>query len=245
MWIFGRQILEEYLKIGVTPRRLWIEQDNQSPQIHSIINRAKALGASLERVSEKTLKQITHGGSHQGVAMEVILPPAKTLKELLSEMESDPQSTLAILDEVQDPQNLGVILRSAACFGLKAVIIPEHRAVGLTGAVIRASSGATAHIPLVQVPNLNSVVAILKERGYFIYGADMEGAQSLGKCEFAKPCAIILGNEHSGMRESLRKKCDAIVRIEQFSGVSSLNVAQAATLFFYAATLDNSKKPKK
>jgi 23S rRNA (guanosine2251-2'-O)-methyltransferase len=143
-------------------------------------------------------------------------------------------TALALLGEVQDPHNVGAVVRSAAAFGLSGVLIPKHRQAGVTGTVVKVSAGMAFKIPLVEVANVNRAIADLKKDGFFIYGLDGSGDVSLPTEEFSKPSVFVLGNEGEGMRAKTREHCDCIVSIPIHKRCESLNASASAAVAFYA-----------
>jgi 23S rRNA (guanosine2251-2'-O)-methyltransferase len=134
---------------------------------------------------------------------------------------------------VEDPHNLGAIIRTAHAAGANAVVIPERRAAGLTETVAKAAAGALEHLPIVRVGNLNRALDEIKERGFWIYGVDEHGEQDYDQLEYASPAALVLGGEGKGMHEMVRKRCHAVVRIPMAGKISSLNVSVAAGVVLF------------
>jgi 23S rRNA (guanosine2251-2'-O)-methyltransferase len=140
---------------------------------------------------------------------------------------------LVVLDGVEDPHNLGAIVRTAHAAGAGAVVIPERRAVGVTDVVAKAAAGALEHLPVVRVTNINRALEELKRRGFWIYGLDERGAETYDQVEYASPAAVVLGGEGKGLHEQVRKHCDALVRIPVAGRISSLNVSVAAGVMLF------------
>jgi 23S rRNA (guanosine2251-2'-O)-methyltransferase len=138
-----------------------------------------------------------------------------------------------VLDGVEDPHNLGAIVRTAHAAGAAAIVIPERRAAPLTETAAKAAAGALAYLPVVRVTNVNKALEDLKERGYWIYGLDERGREAYDEVEFAKPTAIVLGGEGKGLHEHVAKKCDFLVRIPMAGSVASLNVSVAAGVVLF------------
>jgi 23S rRNA (guanosine2251-2'-O)-methyltransferase len=138
------------------------------------------------------------------------------------------------LGEVQDPHNVGAVVRSAAAFGLRGVLIPKHRQAGVTGTVVKVSAGMAFKIPLVEVANANRTIEDLKKMGFFIYGLDGEGDVALPLEDFSKPSVFVLGNEGEGMREKTKEHCDSILSIPIHGRAESLNASASAAVVFYA-----------
>jgi 23S rRNA (guanosine2251-2'-O)-methyltransferase len=140
---------------------------------------------------------------------------------------------LVVLDGVEDPHNLGAIIRTAHAAGAGAVIIPERRAAGITDVVAKAAAGALEHLPVVRVTNINRALEDLKQRGFWIYGLDERGTETYDRAQYASPAALVLGGEGKGLHEQVRKHCDALVRIPMEGEISSLNVSVAAGVVLF------------
>lgn len=172
---------------------------------------------------------------HQGVLG--IISPAKLLlsyKDFISTLTVTPDTALVLLGEVQDPHNVGAIIRSAAGFGIAGVLIPQHNQAQITGSVIKVSAGMAFRVPLVSVGNVNTAVRDLKEKGFWIYGLDGESKQSVGGEVYDRPSVFILGNEGRGLREKTREVCDVLVSIPMHPQCESFNVSVSAALALYS-----------
>lgn len=146
----------------------------------------------------------------------------------------DAHTALVVLGEVQDPHNVGAVVRSAAAFGLAGVLIPKHRQAGVTGTVVKVSAGMAFKIPLVEVSNVNRTLEDLKKDGFFIYGLDGEGETELPQEQFSKPSVFVLGNEGEGIRQKTKEHCDMILSIPMHKRTESLNASASAAVVFYA-----------
>jgi 23S rRNA (guanosine2251-2'-O)-methyltransferase len=180
-------------------------------------------------------EDIERGASHQGVF--ALIAPEKLLipyKEFIQTADITQDTAYTLLDELQDPHNVGAIIRSAAGFGISAVLIPEHNQAPLTGAVVKVSAGMAFRVPLVLVTNVNATLRDLKEKGFWIYGLTGEGNNSLTKETFDAPSVFVLGNEGKGMREKTEELCDIKLSIPIHPQCESLNVAASAAVTFYA-----------
>lgn len=145
-----------------------------------------------------------------------------------------PDTALVLLDELQDPQNVGAIIRSAAAFGVAGVLLPEHNQAPVTDAVISVSAGTAYQVPLVQIGNVNQTIRDLKERGFWIYGLDSKAEKNLSAEHFDAPAIFILGNESKGIRQKTREYCDVLLRIPLRPDCDSLNVAASAAIALHA-----------
>lgn len=179
-------------------------------------------------------EDVERGASHQGVF--ALISPEKLLipyKEFIQKQKIAQDTAYTLLDELQDPHNVGAIIRSAAGFGISAVFIPEHNQAPLTGAVVKVSAGMAFHVPLVLVGNINTVLRDLKDKGFWIYGLTGEGSNSLTAEKFDTPAVFVLGNEGKGMREKTEELCDIKLSIPIHPQCESLNVAASAAITFY------------
>lgn len=231
-WSYGRQTVFEILSSGAPVRKLVVSEQVDLRSIKNIVDLAQQRGVPLKRIPKHAMDAMVRG-NHQGVALQMEQIGPVEFKDFLASIPPRSKNFVCLLDEIQDPQNLGSILRSAACFGCAGVVIPKWRSAGVTDTVLKASSGAAAHIPVVEISNLTVAVERLKERGFFVYGADAGGEDSLDKVELVFPLALILGNEHRGVKPILKNACDRLIRIPQTQAVASLNVGAAAAVFFY------------
>ncbi len=158
----------------------------------------------------------------------------RSYAEFIASLAITPDTALVLLDELQDPQNVGAIIRSAAAFGLAGVLLPEHNQAPVTDAVISVSAGMAYQIPLVQIGNVNQTVRDLKERGFWIYGLEGSAGKNLSEEKFDAPAVFILGNESKGIREKTREHCDVLLRIPLHPRCDSLNVAASAAIALHA-----------
>lgn len=201
--------------------------------VEDIIRLAKAANVKIERMEPKIMDALTKNSNHQGVALKV--EPLKMLRfnEALREAEGRKNDLWLAVDEMTDPQNLGSIIRSAACLGFSTVILPTRRTVGLTPAVYKVASGGVEAVNIVEVVNLNTALLDLKEEGYWIYGADMAGKNCV-KFKYNMPAVLVIGSEGTGLREKTKEHCDELVSIPQAdNGIDSLNAASAAAVLMY------------
>ncbi|OGR97451.1 MAG: 23S rRNA (guanosine(2251)-2'-O)-methyltransferase RlmB [Elusimicrobia bacterium RIFCSPLOWO2_01_FULL_64_13] len=236
-WIYGRQSVREALRSERRVRKVLISTEGQGPEISQILDLAGRRGLSCERASLAMIGRVAQG-NHQGVAalLDDIAP--ETFRNFLSGLPPGPGTFVCLLDDVQDPQNLGAVIRAAVCFGCAGVVIPKHHSAPLGAAVMKASSGALAHARVAEIANLGVALRDLHEAGFWVMGADAgAGSEPISKTEFRSPLAIVLGNEHRGIKPILKKLCDRLVSIPAMKDVASLNVSQAASVFFYEARL--------
>lgn len=207
--------------------RLLIAQGAGGPRVQEIIDMARRASIPVRFEPRNALDRLAGSSAHQGV---VALGAAKKYADLESVASSD---LIVVLDGVEDPHNLGAIIRTAHAAGAGSVIIPERRAAGVTDVVGKAAAGALEHLPVVRVTNVNRTLDELKQRGYWIYGLDERGTEDYTAVDYGKPTAFVLGGEGKGLHELVRKHCDLLVRIPMAGQISSLNVSVAAGVVLF------------
>lgn len=174
---------------------------------------------------------VSSNASHQGIVAG-ILPQKLTVsyKDFKSNLRMTDNTALLILGEVQDPHNVGAVIRSAAAFGLAGVLIPPHNQAPVTGTVVKVSAGMAFRIPLVTIPNVNTVIRDLQQSGYWVYGLEGKGTTTTVSEKFTKPSVFVLGNEGSGLREKTKEQCDELISIPIHPRCESLNAAAATAI---------------
>jgi 23S rRNA (guanosine2251-2'-O)-methyltransferase len=191
---------------------------------------AAVSGVSVKRVPRARIEDLARGGAHQGVAARVGPYPYSDLDELLA----PPEPLILVLDGVTDPRNLGAVLRAADGAGAGGVVIPKDRAVGVTAAAVKASAGASEHVPVARETNLRRAIDRMKEAGVWVYAAEV-GGTTYTELDLAGPVALVLGSEGRGVRRLVREGCDGAVSIPMLGAVGSLNVSVAAAVLLYEA----------
>jgi 23S rRNA (guanosine2251-2'-O)-methyltransferase len=174
------------------------------------------------------LDRLSHTAAHQGVVAASAARRYASLEEVAGQSK-----LLILLDGVEDPHNLGAIIRSAHAAGADAVCIPERRSAPLSDVAAKAAAGALAHLPVVRIGNIKQALEMLKARGYWIYGLDERGAHDYDKVEFTSPAALVLGGEGKGLHQQVARHCDFLVRIPLAGKISSLNVSVAAGIVLF------------
>ncbi len=209
-------------------QKVLIQEERGPHKIAEVIRLAKAQGLPLYYVPKRKLDLMSPG--HQGA---VILLAAKAFSPLEEILAASRNPFLVLLDEIEDPQNLGAIIRSAECAGADGIIIPERRSAGVTEAVMEVSAGAAEHLKIARVTNLARTMDELKQKGLWFVGA--EGGQKglWYDFDYTVPIGIVLGSEGRGLRRLVREKCDQVLSIPLLGRVNSLNVAAAAAVFFF------------
>jgi 23S rRNA (guanosine2251-2'-O)-methyltransferase len=228
-FIYGRNPVFEALSSdagGMTVNKIWILKGSQGGVVQQIVDEAKARKILFQWVDRSRLEEMARGAAHQGVVARVSGASYGTIEDVLAQKSTAP---LVLLDGIEDPHNVGAIVRSAAFFGARAVVVPRWRSAGLTGAVVKASAGALAKIPLVQVTNIAQTIETLKENNFWVYGADLAG-EPARTISFSSPCALVIGREGEGLHRLVRERCDALVKIEGSGLMESLNASCAASV---------------
>lgn len=224
-------------------RELWIEHELANPNVGSLINQAKGAGVIVRYMSRPELDRAVAGGKHGGIALRQAFDPAGTFSEWLQSLDDERKKGLVVvvLDQIQDPHNLGAIARSALQLFARCVVIPERRSAPVTPAVIQASAGAALKIPIHRVVNVAQTLELCKKHGFWIYGADAAGKDAWSTT-INTPCVLVIGSEGYGMRPLVRASCDELMRVPQVEhGVGSLNASCAATALLYEVARQNRK----
>lgn len=233
--VLGRRAVLEALRGGRPVSRVLVARtaDVRGP-LRDIMQEARARHVMVQIVDRRHLDTLARGVVHQGVAALVAVAAPITVEALLQRIRDRGAAPfLMVLDGVQDPQNLGAVIRTADAAGAHGIIIPRRRAAGLSPAVARASAGAIAHLPVAQVGNLVAALEHLKTEGVWIVGADADGAERYDLAGLAPPLALVVGGEGRGLHRLVRERCDRVVRIPLRGQVASLNVSVAAALLLY------------
>lgn len=241
IYIYGKHALTEALRNAPRViRKVFLASDLRltgqgDTGLRILLEKNNIPTATLAHGKGKEL--VGRDATHQGVI--ATMDPSALLISL-DDFLADPslrsgsaKIAVAVLAEVQDPHNVGAIIRSAAAFGLSAVLIPEHNQAGVTGAVVKASAGMVFRIPLVSIGNVNNTLKVLKEKGFWIYGLAMDGKTTLGSETFDAPTAFVIGNEGAGIREKTLTACDVTLKVPMHARTESLNAAVSAAIVFY------------
>ena len=208
-YIVGRNAVREALRSGRTIQRLFITNDKVQGSLQEIIGLAKDKGIELRRVDDKQLSKYADGVVHQGV--------------------------VALADGIEDPHNMGAIIRTAECCGATAVLIPKRHTAPINATVAKTSAGALESIPLVQVGNVAQTIEELKKQGFWVLGAHMEGQQTLYQADLTSPLVLVIGNEGKGLSRLTKERCDFLVTIPMYGRINSLNASVAAAILMYEA----------
>jgi 23S rRNA (guanosine2251-2'-O)-methyltransferase len=222
--------VREALRAGRPLDRLLIARGAGGPRLQEIIDLARERSVSVRFEPREALDRASNGAAHQGV---VAFGAAERYAELDDVLSGAGAELLVVLDGVEDPHNLGAIVRTAHAAGAAAILIPERRAAGLTEVVAKAAAGALEHLPVVRVGNVSQTLEMLKKRGFWIYGLDQRGSQLYSETDYAQPTVLVLGGEGQGLHELVKKHCDVLVRIPMAGAISSLNVSVAAGIVLF------------
>lgn len=233
--IFGRNPVLEALRNETTMNKIWMAKGDLKGSAKEIVALAKEKKVIVQEVERAKLDAMFPGENHQGVAASLATANYIEWEEILEiAQQRGEQPLLMILDELEDPHNLGAIMRSVDAVGAHGIIIPKRRAAALTEGVAKASAGAVAHVPVARVNNLVQVMEELKKRGIWIAGAAMEGT-SVYQQNMTGPLAIVIGNEGKGISRLVQKNCDFMVSIPMKGKINSLNASVAAGILLYEA----------
>ncbi len=228
--VIGRNAVKELLAGGRDVDKIYITSGEREGSINLLLGIAGERGIPIFECDKAKLDSIAKGGRHQGIVAIAAEQNYATVDEILEYAASRGEPPfLVICDGIEDPHNLGAIIRSAECAGAHGVIIPKRRAAGLTSTVAKSSAGAVLHQRIAKVTNLASTIDELKERGLWIYGADMDG-ETYYKTDMKGAVALVLGSEGFGISRLVKEKCDFIVSIPLYGKVNSLNVSCAAAV---------------
>jgi len=206
-------------------------QQQKNPHIQSLIVKARSFDISVEFLSHQDLTKRAQVSHHQGIVALVKDYPMVGFKTLLNQVQKYP--IILALDHIQDPHNVGAIIRSAEAFGVTALLLPKDRSCPITPAVCRSSSGAIDHVDCIEVSNLANGLKQLKDAGFWVYGADSNQGKPISDTRFNRPMVLVVGNESKGIGHSVQKQCDETVLIPLNGQTSSLNVSVATGILLY------------
>src|SRR6202161_2916025 len=230
-WLTGFHAVEEALAAGRALDRIVIARGRHGERVEAVVQLARPKSVPVRFEERSQIDRLAGTREHQGIAALAAAKPALELEDLLA--AKTPQGLLVLLDGIEDPHNLGAIVRTALAAGAHGVIIPERRAVGLTDTVARASAGAIAHMPVAKVTNLAQTMEELKEAGYWLIGLDERANKSYTEADYTSPVGIVLGGEGKGLHDLTRKRCDFVVSLPTTGPVKSLNVSVAAGVVLF------------
>ena len=232
--VLGRNAVIEALKGDRTVESLYISKGDLEGSAKVALALAKEKNIVIKEVDRRKLDSMSGGLVHQGLIARVTPFNYSEVEHILAYAEKkNEQPFIIILDEIEDPHNLGSIIRTAELCGAHGIIIPKRRNVGVTSTVYKCSAGAVEHMRIAKVTNVNATIDMLKERGIWIYGADIEGKDYSYNVDFSGPCAIVIGSEGKGISNLTLKKCDVLVKIPMVGKINSLNASVAGGIMMY------------
>ncbi|WP_141434097.1 23S rRNA (guanosine(2251)-2'-O)-methyltransferase RlmB [Bacillus sp. 03113] len=232
-FIIGKNAVIEALKSNRDINKIFIAEGSQRGQMQVVTGMAKDSNVFVQFVPKKKLDSMVEG-NHQGVVAQVAAYQYAELDDLFAACEKKQETPFfLLLDEIEDPHNLGSIMRTADAVGAHGIIIPKRRAVGLTSTVAKASTGAIEHVPVVRVTNMSRTIDELKERGLWIAGTDAKASEDYRRFDGTLPLGLVIGSEGKGMGRLIRDKCDFLIHMPMVGHITSLNASVAAALLMY------------
>ena len=232
--IFGVNPVKESLQGTRGAFNLYVQISATDHRVEKIIRLAEERGVAVHRRDKLDLTKMCASSHHQGIALEVEPFRYADFDDLLTSInQSGSTGFLLVLDAIQDPHNLGALIRSAACAGVDGVLIPKDRACGVTAVAEKTSAGAVETVPVAMITNVAQTLEALKKQGYWVYGLDGAARQSVYGTDFSGNVVLVVGGEGEGIRPLVRKQCDVVMSIPQYGGVSSLNASVAGGIALF------------
>ena len=232
--IIGRNAVIEALKSDRTIECVYVSKGDLEGSIKVALGLAKDRGVVIKEADRRKLDTMCDGLNHQGIVARVTPFKYCEVNDILEDAKrKEQQPFIVILDEIEDPHNLGSIIRTAELCGVHGIIIPKRRNVGVKSTVYKCSAGAIEHMKIAKVTNINATIDMLKEQGIWIYGADIDGKDYSYNTDFSGPCALIIGSEGKGISSLTLKKCDLLVKIPMIGKINSLNASVAGGIMMY------------
>jgi 23S rRNA (guanosine2251-2'-O)-methyltransferase len=233
-FIMGRNSVMEALKSGRPINKIFIAKGERQGSIREVIGLARESGLVVQEVDISKLDGITEGQKHQGVVASIPPVAYAELDDILGKATAPDQTPfLVLLDELEDPHNVGAILRTADAAGVHGVLMPKRRCCPLSGTVAKTSAGAVEHVPVARIGNVSQTLEELKKAGMWVVGADMDGEKNYYDADLTGPIVVVVGNEGKGMGRLIKEHCDFVVRIPMLGKISSLNASVACSLLLY------------
>lgn len=237
--IEGRNLVFEAFESNITIEKLLVVKGQQKGSINKILGIAREKLIPIIEVDKRKLDDISEGRNHQGVIAYVTPYKYRTVEDLLEVAKSKNEDPfLIILDEIEDPHNLGSIIRTAEGLGAHGIIIPKRRSASVNATVYRTSAGSVNYIAVAKVTNISREIEELKKENIFVYGLDMDGKSKSYNVDFSGGVALVIGNEGSGLTRLVKERCDDIVNIPMTGRINSLNASVAAGILMYEVSKD-------
>lgn len=239
--IYGRNPVMEAIRSGREIDRLLVAHGVGGGSVAAIIAKCSQKGILIKEISPQKLDYYCGGRNHQGVAVMFASQEYSTVEDILAVAEERKEKPFIIIcDEIEDPHNLGAIIRTAEATGVHGIIIPKRRSASLNATVAKSASGALEYMKVARVTNIANTIDELKEKGIWIFGADMDGSDYT-KTDLNCPCALVIGNEGKGIGALTAKKCDEIISLPMFGQINSLNASVAAGILMYEVVRKRNK----
>lgn len=233
--IEGRNAVLEAFRSGKCVDKLFVLDRCQDGPVRTIIREARKKDTIINFVQKERLDQLSETGAHQGVIAQVAAYEYSTVEDILNKAKEKGEAPfIFLLDDIEDPHNLGAIIRTAETSGADGVIIPKRRSASLNATVFKTSAGAASYVPVARVSNLASCIDMLKEKGVWIYGTDASGSD-YSMTDMTGSMALVIGSEGFGISKLIQKKCDFMIKLPMMGKITSLNASVAAGIFMYEA----------
>ena len=231
--IYGLKPVQEAMQSGYSINRIYVAKESRASGCAAIVDEAKSKGIAFDFVPQAKLNDLAHTLEHQGIVAKVSPIEYTELKEFLRDCPET--TTVLILDQVHHPKNLGMIIRTAVASGTAAIVLTARKGALIDDSVVRASTGAVFHIPIIKSNNLSQSIKQLKEAHFWVYGLDVQGETNIFELDWPTKTALIIGNETKGLRPNIQKNCDDLVYIPLHKKMDSLNAAVAAGVALFQA----------
>ena len=232
--LVGRNAVTEALKSGRGINKLWIASGDREGSVAEIAALAKERGIVVQYVERAKIESFAGGHRHQGVLAYVAPVPYAELDDILKAAEAKGEAPfLVLLDELEDPHNLGALLRTADATGVHGILIPKRRSVSLNATVAKTSAGAVEYVPVARIGNIAQTLKKLKEKGFWVAGADMDGEKAYYEADLTGPLVLVVGSEGRGMSRLTKEACDFIVSMPMVGRINSLNASVAGSILMY------------
>ena len=233
-FIVGRNSVLEALKSGRSLNKIMVAKGEKHGSVLEILGQARAQGIIVQEVETAKLEALAGGMRHQGIVASAAPVAYAELEDVFAAAEEKGEPPfLVLLDEIEDPHNLGAILRTADAAGVHGVLVPKRRSAPLSAAVAKVSAGAVEYVPVVRIGNIVQTMKELKKRGLWIVGADMDGDKAFFDADLTGPIALVVGSEGAGIGRLVKENCDFLVKIPMKGNISSLNASVACSLLLY------------
>ena len=241
--LVGRNAVTEALKSGRGINKLWIASGDREGSVAEIAALAKERGIVVQYVERAKIEALAGGHRHQGVLAYVAPVPYAELEDILKAAEAKGEAPfLVLLDELEDPHNLGALLRTADATGVHGILIPKRRSVSLNATVAKTSAGAVEYVPVARIGNIAQTLKKLKEKGFWVAGADMDGEKAYYEADLTGPLVLVVGSEGKGMSRLTKEACDFIVRMPMVGRINSLNASVAGSILMYESMRQRLRK---